>query len=113
MIRSEVPRLVDAGEPVAHLLVFQTLLKGKGEVSLLKCAQPSYLDASGWSHLSLLLLKQGSESEWILLFLCILKEWGTLNWGPISCTTIQMELSYAVTRQQAQHCGKLCLKDVS
>lgn len=30
MIRSEVPRLVDAGEPVGCLLVFQTLLKGKG-----------------------------------------------------------------------------------
>lgn len=57
MIRSEVPRLVDAGEPVACLLVFQTLLEGKGEAALLKCAQPSYLDAFGWSHLSLLLLK--------------------------------------------------------
>lgn len=36
--------------------MFQTLLKGKGEASLLKCAQISYLDAFAWSHLSLLLL---------------------------------------------------------
>lgn len=55
MIRSEVPRLVDAGEPVVGLLVFQTP-SGKGEASLLKSAQPSCLDAFGWSHLSLLIL---------------------------------------------------------
>lgn len=52
MIRSEVPRLVDAGESGPCLLVFQTLLKGKGEASLLKCAQPSYLDAFGCSHVT-------------------------------------------------------------
>lgn len=26
---------------------------------------------------------------------------------------LRSQLSYSVTRQQAQHCGKLCLKDVS
>lgn len=51
MIRSEVPRLVDAGEPVECLLVFQTLLKGKGEASLLKVlcvpSHPTWMPLGG------------------------------------------------------------------
>lgn len=66
MIRSEVPRLVDAGEPVGCLLVFQTLLKGKGEASLLKSSVcPAILLGCLWVGPSVTADAAAEQAAWI------------------------------------------------